>query len=101
MKLLCLFPPLNKKDYRDEAFVHIVHFTTTWPLALREMFRSNCSIAVKGRKNHNMAIDEYVESMVVKPMNEYAKKHTTLSMLQKINMNLELFKHETNIYERI
>ena len=35
MKLLCLFPPLNEKNYRDEAFVHIVHFTTTWPLAVR------------------------------------------------------------------
>lgn len=98
MKLLCLFAPLNKKNYRDEAFVHIVHFTTTWPLAVREMLRSNCSIAVKGRKHHNMAIDEYVESMVVKPMKEYAKKHTTLSMLQKINMNLELFKHVRRIY---
>ena len=45
-----------------------------------------------------MAIDEYVESMLVKPMKEYAKKHTTLSMLQKINMNLELFKHVRHIY---
>lgn len=90
MKLLCLFSSLNKKNYRDESFVHIVHFTTTWSLAMREMFRQNCSIAVNERKHHNMAIDEYVESMVVKPMKEYSKKHTTLSMLQKINMNLEL-----------
>ena len=98
MKLLCLFASLNKKNYRDESFVHIVHFTTTWPLAMREMFRQNCSIAVKERKHHNMAIDEYVVSMVVKPIKEYAKKHTTLSMLQKINMNLELFKHIRRVY---
>ena len=58
---LCLFPPLNKKNYRDESFVHIVHFTTIWPLAMREMFRQNCSIPVKGRRHHNMAIDEYDE----------------------------------------
>ena len=45
-----------------------------------------------------MAIDKYVESMVVKPIKEYAKKHITLSMLQKINMNLELFKHVRRIY---
>ena len=44
-------------------------------------------------KRKELAIDEYVESMVVKPMKEYSKKHTMLSMLQKINMNLEIFKH--------
>ena len=65
---------------------------------MREMFRQNCSIAVKERKHHNMAIDEYVESMVVKPIKEYVKKHMTLSMLQKINMNLELFKHIRRVY---
>ena len=45
-----------------------------------------------------MAIEEYVESMVVKPMKEYSKKHMTLSILQKINMNLELFKHIQRVY---
>ena len=59
---------------------------------------TNCSIAVKGRKHNNMAIDKYVESIVVKPTKEYLKKHTTLNMLQKINLNLELFKHIRHVY---
>ena len=97
MKLVFLFSSLNEKNYTDESFVRIVHFTTTWPLAMWEMFRQNRSIAVKGRKHHNMAIDEYVESMVVKPMKKHSK-YMTLSMLQKINMNLELFKHIRRVY---
>ena len=42
MKLLPLFAVLNKKNYRDEAFVHVLNFTCNWPIALRTLLRRNC-----------------------------------------------------------
>ena len=89
MKLLPLFAVLNKKKYRDEAFVHVLNFTCNWPIALRKLLRRNCSIKLK-RSHHNLALDEFVETMLVRPLKVYARKQTTVSMLQKISMNLEV-----------
>lgn len=98
--LLPIFAALNKKNYRDETFVHVTNFTSFWPLAVREMFRKNCSISLKGKLGHNLALDEFVETIMVRPLKVYGKKHTTLSMLQKVNMNLELLEHVKDTYKK-
>ena len=98
MKLLPLFAVLNKKNYRDEAFVHVLNFTCNWPIALRKLLRRNCSIKLK-RSHHNLALDEFVETMLVRPLKVYARKQTTVSMLQKINMNLELLQHVQKVLD--
>lgn len=101
MQLLPIFAALNKKNYRDEAFVHIVNFSALWPLALRQMFRKNCAVSLKGgASGHCVALDEFVEMCLVKPLKVYAKKQTTVAMLQKVNMNIQLFEHVRNVYKR-
>ena len=78
---------MRKINYKDEIFSHIINFTGEWPLAIREMYRRNMSISMKGRRGHNVAIDEYVQTAVVHPLKVYSKKHTTVAMLEKINMH--------------
>ena len=99
MKLLPIFTVLNKKNYRDEAFVHVLNFTCNWSVALRNMLRTNCSIKIK-RSHHNLALDEFVETMLVRPLKVYARKQTTVAMLQKINMNLELLQHVQKVFKK-
>ena len=96
--MLQLFCAMRKINYKDEIFSHIINFTGEWPLAIREMYRRNMSISMKGRRGHNVAIDEYVETAVVRPLKVYSKKHTTVAMLEKINMNLELLEHVKHVY---
>lgn len=96
--MLQLFCAMRKINYKDEIFNHIINFSGTWPLAIREMYRRNMSISMNGRQGHNVAIDEYVETAMVRPLKVYSKKHTTVAMLEKINMNLELFEHIKNVY---
>ena len=99
-EMLPLFAAFNKKNYKNEAFVHIINFTALWPLAHREMFRRNCTVNAKGKYGHNFAIDEYMETFVVKPIKLYGRKQTTLEMLEKMCMNIELLEHIKSIYQK-
>ena len=47
-----------------------------------------------------MALDEFVEAMLVRPLKVYARKQTTVSMLQKINMNLGLLQHVQKVFKK-
>ena len=47
-----------------------------------------------------MALDEFVETMLVRPLKVYARKQTRVSMLQKINMNLELLRHVQRVLKK-
>jgi hypothetical protein len=85
---LLLFCALNKKNYKDEAIAHITNFTALWPSAIREMYRKNSSISYKGRAGHNLALDEFVETVMVRPLKTFAKHHSTLIV------NDEEGKHE-------
>ena len=38
--------------------------------------------------------------MLVRPLKVYARKQTTVSMLQKINMNLELLQHVQKVFKK-
>lgn len=100
IEMLPIFAALNKKNYKNESLVHILNFTTLWPLAYREMFRRNCSVNAKGKRGHNFAIDEYMETFVVKPVKLYGRKQTTLEMLEKMCMNIELLEHVKSVYQR-
>lgn len=96
---LVMFCALKKKNYKDEAISHIANFTALWPTAIREMYRRNSSISYKGRKGHNLALDEFVETVMVRPLKMFSKHHSTLSMMKKVNMNIELLTHIKQVFK--
>lgn len=99
MQCLPIFAALNKKNYGDEAFVHTANFSALWPIALRQMFCNNCAVLLRaGASGHCVALDEFVEMCMVKPLKVYAQKQTTMAMLQKVNMNIQLFEHVKRAY---
>ena len=63
---------LNFRNYWTEAFVHVVNFTSLWPLAFRQMIRRNMSVNLSGKQGHNIDMDEYVETYMVRPLKVYA-----------------------------
>lgn len=72
MMMLPLFAQLQKRNYWTEAFVHCTNFIAAWPLAIRKLLQNNCSVSVKGRDGHNIALDEWVETYLVQPLKNYA-----------------------------
>jgi hypothetical protein len=69
--LLPLFAQLGFTNYWTEAFVHVVNFTSLWPLAFRELMISNSTINLSGKTGHNVDLDEYVETYIVRPLKTY------------------------------
>ena len=66
---------------------------------IRQMFRNNCAVSLReGASGHCVALDEFVEMCMVKPLKIYAQKQTTMAMLQKVNMNIQLFEHVKKAY---
>jgi hypothetical protein len=97
---LIMFCALNKKNYKDEAVSHIANFTALWREPIREMFRRNMSISIKGRQGHNLALDEFVETVMVRPLKMFSKHHTTLNMMKKINLNIELLTRIKELFKK-
>ncbi|KAJ7376892.1 hypothetical protein OS493_031771 [Desmophyllum pertusum] len=89
MVMLPLFSQLQKRNYWTEAFVHLTNITAAWPLATRKILQSNCSVNVKGRKGHNIALDEWVETYLVQPLKNYASGHSSVNILKLLTVNLE------------
>ena len=76
MLMLPLFAQSQKRNYWTEAFVHLVNLVAAWPLSTRKLLQDNCSVSLKGRHGHNIALDEWVESYLVRPLKNYASgKH--------------------------
>ena len=69
--LLPIFAQLQFRNYWTEALVHVVNFTAVWPIAFREMMKRNCSISLSGKEGHDLAMDEFVEEHLVKPLKSY------------------------------
>lgn len=69
--LLPIFAQLQFRNYWTEALVHVVNFTTVWPFAFREMIKRNCSVILSGKDGHDLAMDEFVEEHLVKPLKTY------------------------------
>ena len=69
--LLPIFAQLQFRNYWTEALVHVVNFTTIWPFAFREMMKRNCSVSLSGKVGHDLAMDEFVEEHLVKPLKTY------------------------------
>ncbi len=72
MILLPLFAQLQKRNYCTEAFVHIINVIAAWPYAIRKLLEKNCSVSVTGKSGHNIALDEWVETYLVRPLKSYA-----------------------------
>jgi ankyrin repeat protein len=69
--MLPIFAQLNFRNYWTEAFVHVVNFTALWPLAFREMVKRNSTVNLNGKSGHNLDLDEYVETHIVRPLKTY------------------------------
>ncbi len=69
--LLPIFAQLNFRNYWTEAFVHVANFTSIWPLAFRWMIQNNMSVNMSGKRGHNIDLDEYVETYLVRPLKTY------------------------------
>ena len=65
---------MNKRHYKDEAFVHVVNIVSKWPLAIRETLRRNRTVSLSGRKGHALADDEFVEERLVRRTKTFTKK---------------------------
>jgi hypothetical protein len=70
--LLPIFVQLDFRNYWTEAFVHVVNFTSLWPLAFRCMVKKNSTVNLSGKRGHNLDMDEFVESYVVRPLKTYS-----------------------------
>lgn len=71
MMMLPLFAQAQKRNYWTEAFIHVVNLIGAWPIATRKVLQNNCSVSVKGREGHNIALDEWVETYLVQPLKNY------------------------------
>lgn len=76
--LLPLFAQLKFKNYWTESLVHVLNFSSLWPLAFREMLRQNSSVNLTGKDGHNIDLDEYVETFIVQPLKNYVTVFTEL-----------------------
>ena len=65
MMMLPLFALAQKCNYFTEAFGDVVNLIGAWPIATRMILQNNCSVSVKGREGHNIALDEWVECHLV------------------------------------
>ena len=71
MLMLPLFAQLQKRNYWTEAFVHVVNLTAAWPIVTRKLLQNNCSVSIKGREGHKIALHEWVEAYLVQPLKNY------------------------------
>ena len=69
--LLPIFAQLGFRNYWTEAFVHVVNFSALWPLAFRKLIKTNSTVNLSGRVGHNLDLDEYVETYIVRPLKIY------------------------------
>ena len=84
--LLPVFAQLGFRNYWTESFVHVVNFTSLWPLAFRRMVKQNSSVNLSGKRGHNLALDEYVETYVVRPLKTYASGMFPFQMIFWFNI---------------
>ena len=62
-----------------------------WPSLIRKIIRYNCSVNLSGTVGSGIALDEFVESQIVRPLKAYFYRGTALKTLKVISGNLEVF----------
>ena len=95
---LLVYGPLQKKNYHAAAFVHCVNLLYAWPRFIRDVVSSYSSVSVVGRKGHNVANDEYVETYLVKPLKMYCTGRTTTNMLKNLSVSSQIIKQVRDAY---
>ena len=95
---LLIYGPLQKKNYYVCAFVHCINFCYKWPALLRSVVRKNFAVSVRGQPGHSLAMDEYVESRMVKPLKMYATGHTSIRVLQALSVSSQYIHHVREVY---
>ena len=96
--LLPILLQLRKPNYSKESFMFVVNSIAKWPLLIREMIRSECSLNLSGIQGKAMALDEFVESQIMRPLKAYFYRGTNLKTLQIISANLEIFTSTRRAY---
>ena len=84
--MLPIFAQLGFRNYRTEAFAYVVNFTLIWPLAFRKLIKTNSTINLSGKAGHNVDLDEYVETYIVRPLKTYVTGKCTF--IQSLWSNL-------------
>lgn len=69
--MLPIFAQIGFRNYCTEAFVHVVNFALIWPLAFRELIKTNSTINLSGKAGHSVDLNEYVETYIVRPLKTY------------------------------
>ncbi|CAB4012756.1 Hypothetical predicted protein [Paramuricea clavata] len=62
------------------------------------MFKNNSTVKVSGKAGHNVDLDEYVETYIVRPLKTYATGHTSVQMCQRLMGNLDILGSTRNAY---
>ena len=55
-------------------------------------------VSVRGQPGHSLAMDEYVESRMVKPLKMYATGHTSIRVLQALSVSSQYIHHVREVY---
>ena len=78
--LFLVFLQFRKPNYSKEAFVLIVNIVNKWPRLIREIIRHNCSVNLSGTVGSGIALDEFVESQIVRPLKAYFYRGKVVKM---------------------
>ena len=89
--LLPVFLQFRKPNYSKEPFVFVVNIVAKWPRLIREIILHNCSVNLSDTVGSGIALDEFVESQIVRPLKAYFYRGATLKTLKVISGNLEVF----------
>ena len=97
-----VFAQSSKNNYLAEALCHLTNIVCVWPPFIRDMMRQNCSVNISGKSGHNIALDEFVETYVIKPLKMYASGHTSMQVLTNLSTALPMLSsiREKNIKAR-
>ena len=95
---MLLFSQMRKMNYFLSALNYAVNFTTRWSVFEHTIVNRSFSVSVSGKPGHNIAIDEYVETYLVKPLKVYATGSTTVAMLKRLSLCGTLIRHVRSCY---
>jgi hypothetical protein len=95
---LQIYGPLKKKNYFAAAFVHCVNLNYAWAPLLRDLVSAHAFISVRNVSGHMLAVDEYVETFMVRPLKMYVTGRTTVKMARLLSVSTQLIKQIKDSY---
>ena len=98
--MLCpgLYSKMRKTNYRDEAFTHTVNAMAKWTLAYRLMYQRNRTVNLDGRKGRQLAGDEWVEDLLVRPVKQFSYAQSSFRMVE-LSCSINLLEMNRMVYK--